>query len=193
MKYDYDAFFSYKRDEESDKWHEIVKNKLAFWLRQELGKQDVRIFFDSKEIRTGDQWRMTIADALKRSTCIICVWSPLYFQSKWCVSEWKTFVERGQISKKDLIVPASFFDGENFPKTAKDVQFSDFSDFASTMPSFWATNRADEFETQLLRPFAQNLAKKIKNAPPYDEGFTVVEVADELVGGEETIERIADV
>ena len=193
MKYDYDAFFSYKRDEESDKWHEIVKNKLAFWLRQELGKQDVRIFFDSKEIRTGDQWRTTIADALKRSRCIICVWSPLYFQSKWCVSEWKTFEARGQTFKKDLIVPASFFDGEHFPKKAKDAQFLDFSEFASTMPSFWGTNRADEFETKRLRPFAHDLAKKIKNAPPYDEAFIVVEAADELVADEETIGRIADV
>ena len=193
MNYDYDAFFSYKRDAESDEWHEIVKNKLAFWLKHELGKQDVRIFFDAKEIRTGDQWRATIADALKRSRCIICVWSPLYFQSKWCVSEWKTFESRGQTFKKDLIVPASFFDGENFPPSAKDAQYLDFSEYASVMPSFWRTSEAYEFEKNCLKPFAVDLAKKIKNAPPYDEAFAVVEAADELVAEEEAIGRIADV
>ena len=30
MPYVYDAFFSYKRDRESDAWHEKVKAKLEF-------------------------------------------------------------------------------------------------------------------------------------------------------------------
>ena len=25
---------------------------------------------------------------------MVSVWSPLYFQSSWCVSEWKSFLER---------------------------------------------------------------------------------------------------
>ena len=50
MAYEYDAFFSYKRDHESDEWHERVKDKLIFWLKQELGRQDIRIFFDTEEI-----------------------------------------------------------------------------------------------------------------------------------------------
>jgi len=38
MSYEYDAFFSYKRDRESDQWHEVVKNKLEFWLSPSLPK-----------------------------------------------------------------------------------------------------------------------------------------------------------
>src|SRR5262245_40512338 len=108
MAYQYDAFFSYKRDRESDAWHERVKDKVIYWLKHELQRQDVRIFFDTEEIRTGMRWRQKLADALRHSKCLICVWSPLYFQSKWCVSEWQTFVERGNRLHCQLILPASY-------------------------------------------------------------------------------------
>src|SRR5262245_28914738 len=102
MPYQYDAFFSYKRDPQSDPWHHEVKEKLKFWLRQENGA-NVQIFFDTEEIRTGLRWHQKLADALRGSKCIICVWSPAYFQSKWCVSEWKTFVQREKLCNKDLV------------------------------------------------------------------------------------------
>jgi hypothetical protein len=102
MSYQYDAFFSYKRDRESDQWHEVVKTKLEFWLRQELQKLNVRIFFDTEEIRTGMRWRQKLSDSLKKSRCIVCFWSPLYFQSKWCVS--RNNSNRGQVVIYDLLI-----------------------------------------------------------------------------------------
>jgi hypothetical protein len=48
MAYQFDAFFSYKRDPESDDWHERVKDKLTFWLKQYLGRSDVSIFFTAR-------------------------------------------------------------------------------------------------------------------------------------------------
>jgi hypothetical protein len=153
MAYQYDAFFSYKRDRESDDWHERVKNKLTFWLKQELQRQDVKIFFDTEEIRTGMRWSQKLSDALRRSKCLVCIWSPLYFQSRWCVSEWMSFVERSNLVNNELIIPASYFDGENFPQAAKATQFLDFSEFASTMPRFWDTESAVRFEELRIRPF----------------------------------------
>ena len=69
MAHEYDVFFSYKRDPESDDWHEKVKSKLEYWLKHELQKPSVRIFFDKEEIRTGTRWRQKLSDALKRSRC----------------------------------------------------------------------------------------------------------------------------
>ena len=192
MAYQYDAFFSYKRDPESDDWHERVKEKLTFWLKQYLGRQDVRIFFDREDIHTGTRWRMRLADALKTSRCIVCVWSPLYFQSQWCLSEWKTFVERSRHANSDLVLPASYFDGESFPQAAKDIQFRDFSRFASTMPRFWDTESAVRFEETCLRPFAEDLARIIRSAPNYNDAFPVVEAASREVQSEPTIGRIAN-
>jgi len=192
MSYEYEAFFSYKRDPESDDWHAKVKTKLEFWLKQELKKPNVRIFFDTEEIRSGMRWRQKLATALKQSRCIVCVWSPLYFQSKWCVSEWKTFLAREEKTKKDLVMPASYFDGETFPPQASARQFPKFNDYASTMPSFWTTALADTFERERLRPFAHELAAMITNAPEYNEDFPISEVPDDQVEEEKRIERPAN-
>lgn len=192
MDYQYDAFFSYKRDRETDDWHETVKDKLSYWLKQELGR-DVRIFFDTEEIRTGMRWHQKLTGALKASKCVVCVWSPLYFQSKWCISEWMCFVERERIANRDLVMPASFFDGETFPPDATATQFVDFSEFASTMPRFWDTESAVEFEKRRLKPFAKDLARMIRSAPPFNDQFPIVEVADDRVQQQETITRVADV
>lgn len=193
MDYQYDAFFSYKRDRESNDWHERVKNKLTFWLKHELQRQDVKIFFDTEEIRTGMRWSQKLSDALRRSKCLVCIWSPLYFQSRWCVSEWMSFVERCNQLNRELIIPASYFDGENFPPAAQATQFLDFSEFASTMPRFWDTESAVRFEEQRIRPFARDLAAMIRHAPPYNDSFPIHVAPDDAVQQEETIGRIADV
>jgi len=191
MSYQYDAFFSYKRDSESDAWHETVKNKLSYWLKHDLQRQDVRIFFDTEDIRTGMRWKQKLETALRQSRCIVCVWSPLYFQSKWCVSEWKTFVAREQGGKHTLVMPASYFDGDTFPSEASARQFPKFNNFASTMPKFWDTELAVRFEDEKIKPFAHELAKMILSAPPYDDNFPIVEVPDHEVAPQGTIGRAA--
>lgn len=193
MSYRYDAFFSYKRDLESDSWHERVKNKLVFWLKQELRRTNVEIFFDTQDIRTGMQWKERLADAIRQSKCIVCLWSPLYFQSRWCVSEWMSFVQRGQLMGRRLVMPASYFDGNTFPPEAKEIQFPDFSEFASTMPRFWDTESAVRFEEIRLKPFARDLAEVIRTAPPYDDAFTVYEAAEAAIATDQTINRIVNV
>ena len=193
MSYQYDAFFSYKRDRESDDWHEVVKNKLEFWLKQELERVDVRLFFDREDIHAGARWHQRLVEALKRSKCIVCLWSPLYFQSRWCVSEWKTFVQREQLAGRTLVAPASYFDGETFPPDATATQFLDFSAYASTMPRFWETDSAVRFESLRLRPFARDLARLIRAAPPFDDAFPICEVPEHDVQKQRVISRIADV
>lgn len=198
MDYQYDAFFSYKRDRESDAWHERVKVKLEYWLKQELQRLDVRIYFDTEEITTGARWQQKLSTALKQSRCLVCLWSPLYFQSKWCVSEWmtfverETFVERNTQSSTDLVMPASYFDGDTFPPMARARQTLDFSEFASTMPKFWDTELAVKFEYERLRRFAHDLAEMIRKVPPFDEAFPVVEVKDNQVESEKPIGRPAN-
>lgn len=193
MPYNYDIFFSYKRDPESDDWHHQVMLKLQFWLKHELQLLNLSIFFDREDIRTGNRWKAKLGEALKSSKVIVCIWSPLYFQSKWCISEWKSFVAREELCRRDLIMPASFFDGRNFPAKAKERQFADFSPYTSSLPKFWDTHLAVEFEDALLKQFAKDLALLVRNAPPYDPTFPLVEVGDEEVVAEGLIGRIADV
>jgi len=190
MDYEYDAFFSYKRDPQSDDWHYQVKEKLRFWLRQELNRDRVEVFFDTEDIRTGEVWRQRLGDALRESRCLVCIWSPLYFQSKWCVSEWRTFAAREQKYKANLVLPAKFHDGESFPATAQSKQMADFRSYTSIMARFWETEKAFEFEAP-LRKFARDLAVLIRRAPPYDPEFPIEEAKDQDVAEEPPIGRIA--
>ena len=191
MPYLYDAFFSYKREPETNLWHEVVKNKLALWVKQEQGTP-VSFFFDSEDIRTGTRWRQKLSFALKHSKSLVCIWSPAYFNSNWCVSEWKTFAAREQLGNWELVAPASFHDGEKFPADAKEKQFAKFNEFASTVPSFWRTESAAQFEQDLLKPFARDLARIIASAPPYDDAFPIIVVPDSDIQWDDTIRRPAD-
>lgn len=175
MGYQYAAFFSYKRDPESDHWHSKVKQKLEHWLRQELVEQPNKIFLDTSDIQTGDQWEAKLGAAIRHSKCVICIWSPEYFRSEFCVSEWQSFVKRESsfCPGRSLVVPASYHDGVHFPADANTYQISDFSRFASTMPAFWQTEAAVTFETT-LKQFAQEIAEKASSCPIYRDDFPVV-------------------
>ncbi len=189
--YVYKAFFSYKRDPQSDDWHKKVKDKIEYWLNMELPEDKSGIFYDVEDIQTGDRWKEKIVDALKTSKCIVCIWSPKYFESKWCVSEWLTFVSR-ETKHQSLILPAAYHDGKIFPKKARTYKWADFSNYASTMPSFWNTNDAVQFEKEELKKFAVDIALKIKDCPDYDNYFPVIEADDSQLIKEATIERVAE-
>lgn len=193
MAYQYDVFFSYKRDVESDGWHRTVMEKLKYWLKQELNQLEVPIFFDTEEIRTGMRWRAKISQALKSSKTMVCVWSPLYFQSPWCISEWKTFAERERQYGRELVVPASYHDGNHFPLEAKNKQILDLSNYTSTASRFWDTEIAVNFERACLKPYARDVAAALRMAPAFDPNFPLVEISDDQLPPHPIIGRIADV
>ncbi len=193
MPYKYDVFFSYKRQKSTEIWYLGVKEKLEIWLEQEL-QRNVTIFYDTEDIRSGMRWRQKIASALSESRCMVCLWSPLYFRSKWCVAEWQTFEARGEQCNRELVVPARFHDGEHFPPSAKAVQRRDFSRFTSTSPKFWDSELALLFEQEELKDFAMEIAEIIKNAPDPDENFPVIEEPEpSLILAEPHIGQISNV
>src|SRR5436309_15438351 len=111
--YEYDVFFSYKRQSLTLDWTKKVAEILQFWLTQELGGRYAKLFVDEDCIEVGDRWPEKLQQGLKLSRCMVCVWSPSYFQSSWCVSEWKSFLERERrtrIGPHGLIAPLRFHD-----------------------------------------------------------------------------------
>lgn len=177
MAYDYDVFISYKRHPKTDLWFRGLVEYLEPWLTQELHR-DASIFIDQEDIRSGHKWREKIADSLKKSRCLVCLWSPLYFESKWCVAEWESFVYRSEQFDRELIVPARYFDGEYYPDLAKDVQSRDFSPYTFNSPRFWDSELALEFEQKHLREFAKEVADAIKSAPEFSDSFPIIEEPD---------------
>lgn len=54
-------------------------------------RRAVTMFVDVGSIEVGDRWPDMLKEGLVLSRYMVGVWSPMYFQSSWCVSEWKSF------------------------------------------------------------------------------------------------------
>src|SRR5262249_34011253 len=152
---------------ESNSWHSGLKDALAHWVSEELDGDYVRIFFDLENINVGSLWKERIAKALCASKCLVAVWSPEYFRSKYCVAEWLTFHWRSKLTNRELIAPASRQDGKFFPIDARALQMAKFNEYALTATKFWETAYAVEFEVDLIKPFARDVARLIKQAPDF--------------------------
>ncbi len=174
--YSYDVFFSYKRHGQTAEWTRRVHEHLKLWLSEEIGRV-AEIFFDVELIETGDHWPDTLRLALTQSRCMVSVWSPLYFQSSWCLSEWRSFLHRetlANVGSHGLIAPVRFHDGEHFPPEARSVQSLDLTAYASALPAFWNSPRSLELEDK-IKELAVSTAKIIRRAPSYQEGWPLME------------------
>src|SRR6478609_65977 len=175
--YEYDVFFSYKRHDLTLDWTRQVAQRLRLWLGEELGGNAARIFVDEACIEIGNDWPETLKLALKSSRCMVAVWSPSYFQSNWCVSEWKSFCAREEalnLQPNGLIAPLQFHDGEHFPPEARRVQCADVRPYAVTVPAFWNSPKAIELEER-LKSFATSVARIVRTAPPFNPDWPIVE------------------
>jgi len=182
--YEYDVFFSYKRHSLTQDWTRGVHNRLKYWIMQAVGGREVQVFVDEESIETGDRWPEKLKEALKLSRCMVCVWSPAYFQSSWCMSEWESFRQRERRLKMQshgLIAPMKFHDGEHFPEDAKAVQWTDVAPYTSTVPAFWTSPRAIELE-DVLKKFAEQVARMIQDAPAFEADWPVVEAPGLRIG-----------
>jgi hypothetical protein len=173
MSYEYDVFFSYKHSPKSLYWHCEVKDLLQEWLSQALGGRQCKIFMDKEAIATGERWRDSLRHALKHSKCLVAVWSPLYFQSQYCLSEWEAFRQRESqcnLASLGLVAPIRYHDGEFFPETARDVQMTDLREHTSLLPAYWTTRDAVELDAK-IRVFAQQVAAIVNGAPEFDPNW----------------------
>jgi len=175
--YKYDVFFSYKRHSLTLEWTRGVHQRLQLFLNDEIGDRPASLFVDEDCIETGDRWPEKLRESLKLSRCMVCVWSPSYFQSDWCVSEWHSFLAREKrlnLGSHGLIAPIQYHDGDHFPREAQEVQWTDVAPYTSTVPAFWASQRALELEDR-LKELAHSVAKIVKSAPPFAPDWPIVE------------------
>ena len=89
-------FLSYARDDNKDGY---VKKFYEDLRRAVAGKtgtinENEAGFFDGEAIEPGTKWSQELGDALQQSRCFISVFSPTYFQKKFCGKEWSVFDER---------------------------------------------------------------------------------------------------
>ena len=174
MAYEYDFFLSYKNNNVTNYWVSKFVENLEYWLTQELGGKPPRFFFDKESIETGSKWPSKLQEGIKTSKCLICIWTPEYFRSKWCLSEWESFMEREkQKDGAELIIPVRFHDGESFPIEAQNRQSLDVRDFNYTVKSFWDGEKAEGLE-DLIKKLSLDISRVIKSAPIFEPNFPII-------------------
>src|SRR5262249_29189542 len=100
--YVYDIFISYlRRDRTHKEWLEkTFKPLFEDRVRQDIAElcgraPEKELFIDEEGIDTGERITDKLRYGLKHSRCLVGLWSPLYFHSRWCTAEWRSFANRG--------------------------------------------------------------------------------------------------
>lgn len=101
------AFWSYTHDDDGAEQGRIVR--LAEHLRAEFAAvtaEDLRVFVDRESIAWGDQWRLTIDQALAGATFFIPIVTPRFFRSQECRRELLKFAsEADRLGLIELLLP----------------------------------------------------------------------------------------
>jgi hypothetical protein len=185
--YAYDVFLSYLRERPCGPW---VNDHLLPYLSHQLGNalnRKASVFVDRSEIRSGQKWPARLKQALAQSACLVGVWSPLYFQSDWCLSECEVMRHResqlgyGTAERPDgLIVGIRVNDGLHFPDFAKNTQHADFERFFFDGPAFLQSPLHIDFQKAIV-PLANDIAKIVAAAPPWSSEWSTAAWLDDVI------------
>jgi hypothetical protein len=117
----YDAFISYRHVQPDSEIAEKLQKKLESFripptVAKKVGKSRIkRVFRDESELAVAADLSEEIEKALRNSKYLICVCSPEYLESVWCIKEIETFLEISD-RKHILLVLAKGEPEEAFPE-----------------------------------------------------------------------------
>jgi hypothetical protein len=174
MTYEYHVFVSYPHAGHVGAW---TRNHLAPTLRECLADEIRRpqVFVD-EAIEPGARWREELRRSLGRSRLLLAIWSPLYFDSDYCMAEWGTMAARERVldvggahrPSTRLVFPIRYSDGESFPDAAKEIEQDEiFKDFRYPYPQFRDSQKYLPFHDAVV-DLAQRITTRLPNVPPWD-------------------------
>ena len=172
VAYQYDVFLSYRR---SNDWARFVEEQFLpmfkHWLDTTLGRAS-SIFFDVRDIETGESWPYRLANALACSKVMVCLWSLEYFHSsQWCEAELSQMMARrkslaGRLGPPPLILAAVIYDCENLDPSLADIQWFSIEKYSN--PWIGKGSLTAERLSMELKKFARDVADALTHAPEYD-------------------------
>lgn len=191
--YEYDVFLSYRRgqrpnaggewplDRDGEWVHRVFLPEFRHWLDQEY--PNARIAFDG-DLPLGKPWESTLQQWLRHSKCLVAVWNPLYFRSKFCRSEFHSMLERqrkhmpADSDGPGLVLPAVYADGKWFDEEAKALQYSkSFSPFSKYSHPIRQDEVAHAAFATAMQEFCGWVARAIDAAPQFDASFAWCDAA----------------
>lgn len=138
-------FTSYARDNRKHQTDDADLRRFVDDLQNEVRQlappaTDHITFFDTRNIEAGSDWPQDLSDALRTSRLCVCLFSPSYFNSKWCGKEFQVFRERreawmklpGNAGKRpQVFVPVLWITPGNVPPQIRDS----LQEWDDSMPS----------------------------------------------------------
>ena len=186
MSYQYDVFLSYSRTPTQAQWvNEIFLQLFRDFLTDAVNIRELRIFQDTEAIGSSDAWPERIRNALAHSKSMVCIWSPAYFNSEWCLREFAAMRHREQelslrslSNPAGLVSPLKIFDGEFFPDYTTSYQCEDYRNFFRVGEAFTKTPPYCDFQTS-LQNWVVKVADVIRNAPAWSADWLTPAWLDE--------------
>jgi hypothetical protein len=133
-KFSYDLFISYS--------HKDAREVSMFEQALLNQKNDIRIFFDRKNLNSGAAWQREIFESIDDSRKVAVFYSPTYLDSKVCIEEFNIALCRHRESDEPVLMPIYLYSA-NLPTYMRLVQFKDCREFN--------LNRLDEACRELIR------------------------------------------
>lgn len=164
--YLYDVFFSY--DTSMADWVLEFTERLNSELAARRS-EPVKTFMDVQEIRVGDAWADTLADALLRSKVMVAFITPRYITSRFAWREFLAFRERADLTGTSLVLPV-LLRGDDFPNSLNEIMWLDLRAHSLQKSN---TRGSIELQHKIIELAAQ-LDRLIDAAPPFDSAWTAL-------------------
>jgi hypothetical protein len=184
--YQYDLFISYSRVGSVPKWllnHFLPK--LADCLADQFAPAP-KLYVD-KRMQRGVHWPSDLQKALQHSKIMIQLLTPPYFESKWCMAEWRSMQERekllglgGPDISQGLVYPILYSDSENFPMDGLVRSWKDFKEFAHPDPVYQQSRRYIHFHRE-VNELAVDLVRLLKQVPEWQPDWPLVDIPDPVI------------
>jgi tetratricopeptide (TPR) repeat protein len=87
---EFDVFLSYARADDAGGWVSGLRDAIYADFR-EFSSEPFRIFFDTTEIHSREEWELRLRQGLRTSRVLLVCLSPNYLRSEYCRWEWEEF------------------------------------------------------------------------------------------------------
>jgi len=183
MVYQHDVFISYSHGFIEDWLNDYFIPQFKWRLEGAAGYEPT-LFIDRDGISAGDSWPLRLKNALATSKCVVALWSPSYFNSKWCLKECYTMLHRedqyGFRSVENpggLVIPINISDGQSFHTFGdKDIQYLDLRDYVIDGEAFKQTTTYVEFQKKIEK-WSKDVAKAMESAPEWEEVWLQLDIS----------------
>jgi len=179
LDYKWDVFVSYRRWGEWPRW--VIgpfRELFEHWLGEELDWEP-KVFIDQRDTEQGSWWDIDLGVNLSRSKIVVPLFSRKYFQSDWCMTEFRLMRQREREcgfrtsrDRRKLIMPATIHDGDDFPSEAIRITGPKLPANIRMAPD---SPKFEELENQ-IQTWVPNVARAVIEAPEFRETWIDINV-----------------